>query len=75
MGTGLRAYDNSYSRSMALLLPMKSRQLNMSLLAFSDTVSDRILAIAVFPTGEKVFQSPSLVEMVCVVCVSVTEGA
>ena len=46
MGTGLRAYDNSSSRSMPLLLPMISSRLNMSLLAFIDAVSDMSLAIA-----------------------------
>ena len=50
------ALDNSSSRSMYLLLPMISRHLNMSLLPFSDTVSDLILAIAVFPTVEKVLR-------------------
>ena len=55
MDTGLRAYDNSSSRSMSLLLPMISRQLTMSLLAFSDIVSDLILVIALFSSVEKVF--------------------
>ena len=38
MGTGVRAYDNSSPRSMSLLLLMISSRLNMSLLAFIDTV-------------------------------------
>ena len=52
--TGL-IYENSFSRSMSLLLPMISRHLNVSLLAFCDIVSDLILANVVFPTGDNVF--------------------
>ena len=56
IGTGLKAYDNSSSRSMSLLLPMISSRVNMSLFPFIDTVSYISLANAVFPIVEKVFR-------------------